>query len=333
MQDRFRHDLIALLGHAPDRPIALAVSGGPDSMAMLTLAVSAFPGEVIVATVDHRLRAESADEAAMVARHCAAIGVRHATLTPPPNWRPRTVQADARRLRYALLGTWAVGAEAAALLTAHHADDAAETFLMRAARGSGVAGLSGIRPRWDWDPARWGGDADTDAPALPVLRPLLGWRRAELAEIVAATATPFVTDPSNADRRFDRVRVRDMLAANPAIDATALARSAAACAEADAALTAITDLLLRERSRGAADAERYDVAGLPRELRRRLVRTAIGRVRARFPDAEGHWTESANVEALLDALEAGGTATIAGVAGRAKGAVWTFAPAPPRRSH
>ncbi len=333
MHDRFRHDLIALLGHAPNRALALAVSGGPDSMAMLALAVAAFPGQVIAATVDHRLRAESADEAAMVARHCAAIGVAHAILTPPHDWQPRTVQADARQLRYALLGAWAVGARAAALLTAHHADDSAETFLMRAARGSGVAGLSGIRPRWEWQPERW----DATAPrgkALPVLRPLLKWRRSALAEVVAATATPFVTDPSNTDDRFDRVRIREMLARTPDIDATALAQAAAACAEADAALAAMTELLHRERLRdGAPDSRTYHVANLPRELCRRLARAAIRHVRSAQPVTEGRWSNAGNVESLLDALESGGKATVAGVVASARGDIWTFSPAPPRRSH
>ena len=334
MHDRFRHDLIALLGHAPDRPIALAVSGGPDSMAMLTLATSAFPGRVIAATVDHRLRAGSAAEAAMVAARCEHIGVPHATLTPSADWSPKTIQADARQLRYALLGDWACDASAAALLTAHHADDQAETFLMRAARGSGVTGLAGIRPRWAWRRERWdGGAADGDG-GLPVLRPLLAWRRSELAQVVAATATPFVTDPSNADHRFDRVRVRAMLARTPEIDAPALAQAAAACAEADAALVAMTKLLHRERLRASSpDSRTYDVANLPRELCRRLARAAIRHVRAARPVTEGRWSDAGNVESLLDALQDGGKATIAGVVASARGDLWTFSPAPPRRSH
>ncbi len=331
--DRFHRDLIAVLGRVPAGPLALAVSGGPDSMAMLILAIAAFPGQVIAATVDHRLRTESADEAAMVAAHCHTLGVPHAILTPPADWQPKTVQADARHVRYALLGDWAVSAGAAALLTAHHADDQAETFLMRAARGSGVAGLGGIRARWDWDRGQWHGAA-AQGDALPVLRPLLGWRRSELAEVVAETATPFATDPSNADARFDRVRFRTLLSAHPEIDAVQFAGAAAACAEADAALTGMTILLRRERLCGGdGDGRTYDMTGLPRELRRRLVRDAIGEVRAAEGIAEGRWSDATNVESLLDALYAGGKATLAGVVVCAQGDLWTFAQAPPRRSH
>ncbi|MEP7004424.1 MAG: ATP-binding protein, partial [Sphingomonas bacterium] len=87
--------------------IALAVSGGPDSMAMLALAHAAFPEQLVAATVDHRLRPESADEAAMVAGYCAAAGVAHATLsiaTPPD--AGDNIQSWARQERYALLRRW-----------------------------------------------------------------------------------------------------------------------------------------------------------------------------------------------------------------------------------
>jgi tRNA(Ile)-lysidine synthase len=321
--DRFRDDVIAMLGHDPDRPLALAVSGGPDSMAMLALTAAAFPGAVIAATVDHRLRAESTEEAAMVAAYCGRAGIPHAILTPDDDWRPRTVQADARQLRYALLGEWATAANAAALLTAHHADVQAETFLMRAA----------------WQRDRWhrgdpGSGAAGESDSISVIRPLLTWRRAELARVVAAMATPFVTDPSNTDDRFDRVRMRALLAQHAGIDAAAIAQAAAACAEADAAMTAMVTLLHRERLRDTSASERsYDVTDLPREFRRRLAREAIRHVRGAGEITEGRWSDATNVESLLDALAAGGRATLAGVLAVAQGEIWTFAKAPPRRSH
>jgi hypothetical protein len=98
---RFRDDLIRALGYAPRGGILLAVSGGPDSMAMLTLARAGGIEGVHVATVDHRLRAEAAAEAAMVADHCRAIGVPHATLTPAEPIGGASIQAAARRARYA----------------------------------------------------------------------------------------------------------------------------------------------------------------------------------------------------------------------------------------
>ncbi|MHA6721799.1 tRNA lysidine(34) synthetase TilS [Sphingomonas sp. RS2018] len=348
---RFAADLTALVPRAADGIIAVAVSGGPDSMAMLALAAAACPSQVIAATVDHGLRAESAAEATLVARWCADAGVPHAALHPPRDWQPRSVQADARDIRYALLGDWAVAAGAATLLTAHHADDQAETFLMRAARGSGVSGLAGIRASWAWERRRWQqGRSASDQSSPPfglsevegaprhdanvtVARPLLGWTRRELAAVVAATGMTVIQDPSNADTRFDRVRMRDHLQGDTPFDALALAASAAACAEADAALTEMMAVLLRERTRESNAAERvHDVADLPRELRRRFVRDAIGYVREVNGVSEGRWSDAANVESLLNALNAGGKATLAGVVGSADGDLWTFAAAPPRRS-
>ena len=95
------------------------------------------------ATVDHGLRPDAADEAAEVARVCAMLGVPHATLavTVPEG----NVQNEARTARYAALAEWMARQGLAALLTAHHADDQAETLLLRLNRASGVAGLAGVR--------------------------------------------------------------------------------------------------------------------------------------------------------------------------------------------
>ncbi|WP_235523943.1 tRNA lysidine(34) synthetase TilS [Sphingomonas sp. Leaf33] len=308
--ERFRADLTALVG-LPSGPIAVAVSGGPDSMALLSLAHATAP--TIAATVDHRLRAASAAEARMVADWCAAAGVPHTTLVPPDGWAPQSIQADARVLRYALLTDWAKTNGATVLLTAHHADDQAETFLMRAGRGSGVTGLGGIR-------------ALRDERGVTLARPLLGWRRAELRAFAEAQGLPFVDDPSNADPRFDRVRMRDWLSDAP-IEARAVAQSAAACAEAAAALDAMADLMVTERRRG----DGWDMTGLPREVRRRLARRAILDVRTARP-CEGRFDPATNVEGLLDALYAGEKATIAGVLACSQGQIWHFRPAPPRRS-
>lgn len=330
---RFAHDLATAIGAVPAGPIALAVSGGPDSMAMLALAHAAHPGRVIAATVDHRLRPDAADEAAIVARWCLDAGIPHATLAPDRPPQGASIQAQARQLRYQLLGRWALGKDAAALLTAHHADDQAETFLMRAVRGSGPAGLAGIRQCWTWHPERWDGTGAGKARGLPVVRPLLGWRRATLRALAEAAALPFVDDPSNIDPRHDRTGVRALLAGSPALDVEGLARAAQHCAETDAAIAETVTWIERERLCLAPPDERVlDMAGLPRELRRRLVRRAIHHVRHHAPAAEGSWSDSANVEPLLDALEAGSGATQAGVSASARGDRWHFRPAPPRRS-
>ena len=114
--ERFHHDLNRALGAEPRGPILLAVSGGPDSMAMLTLAAATFPGRIQVATVDHRLRPAAADEAMMVANHCALLHVPHATLLPAEPITGASIQAAARQVRYQLLADQArrIGAEAIA---------------------------------------------------------------------------------------------------------------------------------------------------------------------------------------------------------------------------
>lgn len=159
----------------------------------------------------------------MVAEVCRARAIPHATLAV--TLAAGNLQAEARAARYAALGEWAGREALAALATAHHADDQAETLLLRLNRGSGVAGLAGVRARGRIPGAR-----------LPLLRPLLDWRRAELAALVEAAAIVPVADPSNADDRFDRARLRKELAAAPWLDVPAIAASAAHLADADAAL-------------------------------------------------------------------------------------------------
>jgi tRNA(Ile)-lysidine synthase len=305
---RFRADLAALAGPAPPA-FGVAVSGGPDSLALLVLAEAAFPGLVEAATVDHGLRPEGAAEAALVRETCAARGVAHATLTGPAI--TGNVQAGARALRYGLLGDWARTRGLAYILTAHHQDDQAETLVMRLQRGAGLAGLAGIRPR-------------AEIEGLTVLRPLLGWRRAELAEIVAEAGLTSVEDPSNSDDRFDRARLRRRLAETDWLDASALARSAAALAEAEAALDWTVEHAIAERTEAAHGGLSFDAADLPAELRRR----ALLRLLALLVPADPPRGDS--VQHLLAALEAGETATLAGVKCEG-GAVWRLSPAPPRR--
>lgn len=340
---RFRRDVEALVGLIGERRLALAVSGGPDSMAMLALATAAFPGQVAAATVDHRLRAASADEAAMVAAWCAGAGVPHATLAIEKRRDPRDNLHDwARRQRYRLLEHWAIDVGADLLATAHHADDQAETFLMRAARGSGVAGLAGIRAHQVVEVSkavRCEYPAIYDTWSLDLIRPLLGWRQHELESVVVEGAIPFVNDPSNADGRFDRSQFRALLAITPLLDAAQLAQSAEHVADADAALRAMERWLWSTRKMvptGVNDPDDQiwlDLADLPRELKRRLARAAIHDVRLAKGITRPDFTDATNIEPLLDALGAGKAATHAGVLVMPKGNVWRFTEAPPRRSH
>jgi tRNA(Ile)-lysidine synthase len=307
---RFR-DAVASL--APDiGRLGVAVSGGPDSLALLILAAAALPGRVAAATVDHGLRAAAAEEAAMVAAVCARLNVPHRTLTGPIADKG-SVQSRARALRYRLLVRWAEAEALGAIATAHHLDDQAETFLMRAARGAGTAGLSGIRARVIL----------AEGP-VPVIRPLLGWRRTELGDVVAAAGLVPVDDPSNRDPAHDRTAFRGLLAAAPLLQPERLAAAAAHLADAAEALDWMAERLAAERITGGDGPVRLaDPAGLPRELRRRLVQAAIGRV------ADGSSLRGDALDRLLRLLDAGRAATLSGVLAR-PGRDWVFAPAPPR---
>lgn len=320
---RFRGDVETLVARAldvesvSDPGVALAVSGGPDSMAMLALAHAAFPGNVIAATVDHGLRPEAAAEAALVASVCARLGIPHRTLTPAAPIAGSSIQKQAREARYAMLAQWAEAANVYPLLTAHHADDQAETLLMRLNRASGPAGLSGIRP------FRFLG-------GCLLVRPLLNWRRERLRVIAEQADMPWIEDSSNTDPRHDRTRYRALLAEQELLDPAALAKAAAHIRESEEALEELARGYWADRwsERGSE----LRAAGLPRELQRRLVRRALAMVRENGHIALPPFSSASNIEALLDALETGQRATQAGVIVTPRGDKWHFAPAPPRRS-
>ncbi|WP_374763709.1 tRNA lysidine(34) synthetase TilS [Yunchengibacter salinarum] len=205
------------LPHGAD--VALAVSGGPDSLALMHLAAAlqgGALGTVTVLTVDHGLRCSAASEAAFVAGQAAALGLAHHTLKGAT--APGNVQQEARRLRYDRMAAWCCAAGVGHLLTAHHRDDQAETLLLRLARGSGVDGLAGMAP------ARplWGG-------AVWLLRPLLDVPRSSLAAVVRAAGVQPVADPSNENPQFARTHARRLLAdpVVPGMEAARLAETAA----------------------------------------------------------------------------------------------------------
>ena len=313
--DRFSADLDALL--PPGGRIGVAVSGGPDSLALLLLANAARPGLVETATVDHALRPEARAEAETVADACKKLGVPHAILTARWSEVPETaIQERAREQRYRLLGYWAEERGLDALATGHHADDQAETLLMRLARGAGVRGLAGMRPR-------------SVAPGSHVrlIRPLLGWRRDELEQLCDTAGLAPVTDPSNSDERFERVRVRGALRELDWLDPLAVARSAANLADADTALdwAARNEWGAAVRERGGAIAYRPGEA--PSEIIRRIIARAIRKL-ATEGEAD---LRGGELDRLLGTLREGGTATIRGVL-CSGGREWRFTAAPPRRS-
>jgi tRNA(Ile)-lysidine synthase len=295
----------------PEGALGVAVSGGPDSLALLWLVAAARPGRVRAATVDHGLRAESAGEAAVVADYCAQLGVPHDLLSVivEPG---ASLQAQAREARYAALGDWAGRHALAAVATGHHADDQAETLLMRLARGSGVGGLRGIR------------EERPLAGEVRLVRPLLGFRRAELEAVVEGAGWSAVDDPSNRDERHDRTRVRALLAANPWLDPERLARSAKALGDADDALRAqVRSLGPEHLESDPAGTWLRAVATVPAEVRRRLLRQALIAWDSRPSGPE--------LDRVIAALNQERTVTIGSAMIAPVGGDWLVGPAPPRR--
>jgi tRNA(Ile)-lysidine synthase len=191
-------------GLAGTTGVAIAVSGGSDSLALLHLVLewrglTAEGPKLVVLTVDHGLRAESAMEAKTVAAHCARLNLEHHTLEWEGSKPSTGIQAKARAARYDLMTEWCRKNCVGVLLTAHTAEDQAETVLMRARRTGSAASLAGIWPERQWEGIR-------------VVRPLLSVRRPELRRFLLTQGVRWIEDPSNENERFERVRARRQLA-------------------------------------------------------------------------------------------------------------------------
>lgn len=294
-------------------PVGLAVSGGPDSLALLLLAHAVLPAQgFAVATVDHGLRAESAGEAAMVAHLCAERGIAHDTLRISLA-SGSAIQERARAARYRALEDWRVGRGLAALVTAHHADDQAETLVMRLNRGAGLRGLAAMRARVPVP----GGEG-------VLLRPLLGWARADLAALLGDRGIAAVDDPSNRDVRFERVRVRMGLGGADWIDPAGLAQAADHLAEADAALEWVADRLAAGFGGDEGEIALPDEV-LPRTLTLRLLERVIARLGGKTPRGR-------DMARWHDRLAQGEVATLAGIRGDGRTRPWRFTKAPPHRA-
>jgi tRNA(Ile)-lysidine synthase len=288
--------------------LGLAVSGGPDSLALLLLAQAAIPGLFAVATVNHGLRREAADECAMVERVCAEREIPCEILVIRTG--EGNLQAAAREARYVALGAWARRKGLTALATAHHADDQAETLVMRLNRASGLGGLAGVRPR-----------GLVPGAGLPLVRPLLSWRRIGLAEIVRRAGLEPAQDPSNADETYDRVRIRKALATADWLDVEAAAASAAHLADAEDAIEWMVERDWAENVAVAGGGLRYETDA-PKAVMLRVV----SRIIAGF----GGSPRGAAVARLIADLQAGAQGNIAGVAAVVEDGGWVFRPEPPR---
>jgi tRNA(Ile)-lysidine synthase len=285
--------------------LVLAVSGGPDSVALMWLAARwrralARGPRLVAVTIDHGLRAESAREARDVKELARSLEVEHRTM----KWngaKPGTgLPAAARSERYRLLMQAARTAGATHVLTAHTRDDQAETVLMRLLRGSGIAGLSAMARERERD-------------GVIIARPLLSIPKSRLLATLGKAKIAYADDPTNRDTVFTRPRLRallPMLAAEGG-DARGLARLAARLARANEAVEVLTDgaeryLAAKGAAKGGAapkaagrelDAQAF--AALPEEIRLRLLMRAINRFGHEGP------AELGKVEALLAQLDRG----------------------------
>jgi tRNA(Ile)-lysidine synthase len=255
--------------------LAIAVSGGADSLALTLLAdrwARSRGGRITGLTVDHGLRRESAAEARRVGDWLAARGIAHEILVwtgPRPGG---DIQAAAREARYALLQAWCRAHGVLHLLVAHHAEDQAETLLLRLARGSGLAGLAAMAPI-------------VERPDFRLLRPLLDQPRDRLRAVLAAFGQDWIEDPSNENDAFGRIRFRRAAAVleGLGLDRARLTLAAANLGRARAAVEAATELLLARAAvlhpEGVATAEPEPMFEAPAEIRLRgLARllTTIG---------------------------------------------------------
>jgi tRNA(Ile)-lysidine synthase len=314
--------------------IVLAVSGGPDSVALMALAAhwcrtNKRSPKLVAVTVDHGLRSAAAIEARDVKKLAAALGVEHHTL----RWRgvkPKTgLPAAARAARYRLLAGVARDQGSVHVLTAHTQDDQAETVLMRLSRGSGLAGLSAMARQSVRD-------------GIILVRPFLGVPKSRLVATLQKAGIAFATDPTNEDKAFKRPRLRALMPelAREGFDARSLARFAVRAARANAALETVVDAAERALTRVDSkslrfefDAETFFAA--PGEIRLRLLLRAIDRAGLEGP------AELGKAEALLEALDDARKAkkpallkrTLAGaIVGFNRNLIFV-SPAPPRRVH
>lgn len=281
--------------------IVLAVSGGPDSVALMWLAarwraaLKTGP-QLLAVTIDHGLRKEAAGEARDVKKLAKSLDLDHRTL----RWtgaKPKTgLPAAARDARYRLLMRAANDIDASHIFTAHTRDDQAETFIMRMSRGSGIGGLAAM--------AR-----ESSRDNVVLARPLLDISKAQLVATLKSAGLSFADDPTNRDPRFTRPRLRALMPAlaSEGADARNLVRLASRLARANAALDIMADGAERYLASidGSGVRAGWDFAAfcaLSDEIRVRLLLRTIDRVGHEGP------AELGKIEALLEALDLAGPA-------------------------
>lgn len=290
------------LGPFEARPhLALAVSGGPDSTALMLAAkvwADRSGGRLTALTVDHRIRPDSRQEAEAVGKAAHALGLDHVILTVTEDLAGGDLEAAARTARYGLLAGWCRLAGVLHLLTGHTADDQAETLLMRLLRGSGLDGLAAMEPVHPVGGVR-------------LLRPALGMARDELHSIVFVAGERFYLDPMNRDMRFQRVAVREAMA-RLNLTASRLADTAGRLRRDRQVIEDMVEALLVEAVRLSAWGEgtilRRALAGAPAPVvERALGRLIVAIGAGNYPPRRDHLARLADLLANPDGKFPGAT--------------------------
>ena len=295
-------------------PLGVAVSGGGDSVALLLLLKDAYPErEILVATVDHGLRADSPKEAAWVALLCRSIGVRHQILHWDRCDMQGNLMAAAREARLDLLSRWIIQEGGRTIFLGHTRDDIVETFLMRSRRGAGAHGLAAMKPVRLMNGVKW-------------LRPLLGQSRAALREMLHARQQDWIDDPTNDDQRFERARIRAAInqLQTGLIDMSAAARSA----ERLRGHAEILDSTLMQLAKDLTSTTRFGeviLAAQPfRAERQSTAKEQLMRAILRYYAGDDVVVRFSEIQEMVRKVEQGEAMTLRGVAGRPSGTTYVF---------
>uniref|UniRef100_A0A2A4Z6G1 tRNA(Ile)-lysidine synthase n=1 Tax=OCS116 cluster bacterium TaxID=2030921 RepID=A0A2A4Z6G1_9PROT len=281
-----------------DAPIAVAVSGGGDSMALL-LALHHYRQQsditlkIIALTVDHKLRADAAIEAAQVGQWCKDLGIEHHVLEWQFDEMPTTaIQEKARDARYQLMGEFCVAHHINKLFVAHNLEDNAETFLMRLKRGAGLSGLSGIAATMQ---------RDVNGRSVDIVRPFLTFERTDLRDYLSRHKQLWYDDVSNQNEKFERVQIRNFLAQNAPLNSDAVAQSAKRLARANEAVEFYLEDFWQSKIAflplGIAHVKLDDFAQLPEELKLRLLARLVWTIGGQ--DNPPRWQKIENLLQLI----------------------------------
>lgn len=303
----------------PFSNLALAVSGGADSLCLLVLFSewrkrNCWDGRAEVLVVDHGLRSESGAEARFVRDSADEHGLAAHILRWEGHKPGSNIQDEARRARYGLMAERIAETGAQALVLGHHMDDQAETFLDRLTRGSGVSGLSAMAI-----------DEPAGPEGLRLLRPFLGVRKRRLEACLEKRGLDWCRDPSNDDEKYKRSRLRRIMALleEEGLTAKSLSETAGRMRRSRAALDSVVhDIaarLVEHHRSGPARIERVSYRALPEDLRLRLLKEMVLAITGRRPEPRLRqletldallWSDQCNRQTLCGATFEGGSTLV-----------------------